>query len=148
MNSAGNYRLPMEWIDRIFKRLAEAYGSKFAERFSNTNVVDLEKIRWAAGLYGCTSNEIKHVLDLCKQQLIHSPPTVIEFFHYCKRIRLPPAAKKPECIRTETGEQYLKLILDKLHGRIDSEGLAALSALDQQVLAKPVSPEPTHWQDK
>lgn len=145
-----SYKLPEEWIDRIFKRLAEIYGTKFYERFSNPSYVDIEKFRWRSGLYGVTPEEIKHALDLCRNGIIHEPPNVIEFFHYCKRVRQPSIPKKTEYTRTEAqiknGAKYIKLIMDKLHGRLDSEGQAALSALDKQVLPKP-DDKNSHWQD-
>lgn len=145
-----SFKLPEEWIDRIFKRLIEAYGSKFAARFLNASYVDMEKTRWQSGLYGVTAEEIKQVLNLCQKGTIAEPPTVIEFYHYCKGVRQPPVQKKSEYARSETqqktGEKYLKLIMDKLHGRLDSEGEAALSALDKQVLPKPHDKN-THWQD-
>lgn len=145
-----NYKLPIEWVDRIFKRLAEAYGSRFACKFTNPSYVDMEKTRWRSGLFGVTADEIKHVLNLCHQGIISEPPTVIEFYHYCKGVRQPPEKKKSLYTRTETeqktGEKYLQLIMDKLHGKLDSEGQAALSALDQQILSKQDDKNP-HWQD-
>lgn len=145
-----NYKLPEEWIDRIFKRLAEIYGDRFASRFLNPTYVDIEKFRWRAGLYGVTSEEVKYALDLCRNGIISHPPTCVEFFHYCKRVKQPPV-KKIEYTRTEeqkkNGSKYIKLIMDKLHGRLDSEGHAALSALDKQVLPKP-DDKNTHWQDR
>lgn len=145
-----NYKLPVEWVDRIFKRLAEAYGSKFASKFLNPSYVDMEKTRWQSGLYGVTADEIRHVLSLCQQGIIADPPNVIEFFHYCKGAKQPPEKKTSVYTRTESeqknGEKYIKLIMDKLHGRLDSEGQAALSALDKQVLPKQDDTNP-HWQD-
>lgn len=145
-----NFKLPVEWIDRIFKRLAECYGDKFASKFLNPSYVDLEKKRWQSGLYCVTADEIRHVLKLCRDGIIPDPPNVIEFYHYCKGLKKPPISKNSIYTRTESeqknGEKYIKLILDKLYGRIDSEGEAALSALNQQVLPKQDDPNP-HWQD-
>lgn len=145
-----NFKLPLEWIDRIFMRLVEAYGSKFASKFSKSYYVDLEKTRWQSGLVGVTADEIKHVLNLCQQRIIPDPPNVIEFYHYCKGAKQPPIIKKNGYTRNESqqqhGEQYLKLITDKLHGRLDSEGEAALSTLNQQVLSKQ-DDKNSHWQN-
>jgi hypothetical protein len=144
-----NFKLPVEWIDRIFIRLAEAYGSKFASQFMKPSYVDLEKLRWQSGLYGTTPEEIKSVLDMCKSGYIPNPPNVIEFFHYCKGHKQPIVKKEVASTskaKPEVAEKYMKLIMDKLHGRLDSEGEAALSALDKQVLSKPDVKNP-HWQD-
>lgn len=145
-----NFKLPSEWVDRIFKRLAETYGAKFASTFSKPSYVDLEKTRWQSGLMGVTADEIKQVLSLCQQGIIIDPPNVIEFYHYCKGAKQPPIIKKSEYTRNEAqqqhGEQYLKLIMDKLHGRLDSEGEAALSSLNQQILSKHDGKN-THWQN-
>ena len=146
-----DYKLPLEWIDRIFKRLAECYGAKFASRFVNPSYIDVERTRWQSGLYGTTADEIKHVLDLCRQKIIADPPNVIEFYHYCKGVRQPTQPKKSEYTRTEEqqkqGEKYLKLIMDKLHGRLDSEGQATFSALSKPVLANSDDEIKGHWQD-
>jgi hypothetical protein len=145
-----SFKLPLEWIDRIFKRLVEAYGSRFASKFTNASYVDLEKTRWQSGLVGVTADEIKNVLNLCNQGMINEPPNVIEFYHYCKGAKLAPTLKKGGYTRDESqqkhGEQYLKLITDKLHGRLDSEGEATLSSLNQQILSKR-DDKKSHWQD-
>ena len=114
-----NFKLPEEWIDRIFKRLAEAYGAKFATRFNSPQVIDMEKLRWQSGLYGTTPEEIKHVLNMCKSGYIPDPPNVIEFFHYCKGHKQPIVKKEVASTskaKPEVAEKYLKLIMDKLHG--------------------------------
>lgn len=146
-----NSSIPAEWIDRIFIRLSEIFGTKFASRFTNSSYIDIEKTRWQNGLCGLTADQIKNVIDLCKNGLVNEPPSVVEFFHYAKGLRKPPSPKKSDYTRTESqqklGEQYLKLITDKLHGRLDQEGEAALSALDKQILGKQADPPKTHWQD-
>jgi len=145
-----DFKMPLEWIERIFKRLAEVYGARFASKFTNPSYVDLEKTRWQSGLYGATADEIRHVLEMCRQGLIYEPPNVIEFFHYCKGVRQPfvkPKPPEPPKAQTELGQKYLKLIMDKLNGRLDSEGQAALSALDKQILSERNGKNP-HWQDK
>ncbi|HJY22914.1 MAG TPA: hypothetical protein VJ279_08525 [Hanamia sp.] len=143
-------KLPVEWIDRIFKRLAEAYGERFASKFLNPAYVEMERSRWQSGLYGVTSDEIRRVLDMCRSGFITQPPTVIDFYHYCKGFKQPPSIKKvpPRNENDQViGEQYLKLILDKLHGRLDSDGEIALSTLDKQILGKHDGKTKEHWQD-
>lgn len=145
-----NYKLPIEWIDRIFKRLTEIYGSQVTARFSKSFYIDIEKTRWQAGLYGVTADEIKHVLNLCQSGMIKELPNVIEFYHYCKGMKKPAPKKAEQFARTDaqkkTSATYIKLILDKLNGRLDSDGQAALSAIDKQILSKQDNKN-SHWQD-
>lgn len=144
------FKLPEEWIDRIFKRLTEIYGDRFSSFFTSSFRIDIERSRWQSGLYGVTADEIKHVLSLCQQRIIKEPPNLIEFYHYCKGEKKPPMPTKTQFVRTESdkkaSEKYLKLILDKLHGRLDSEGEAAISALNQQILSQQHHKN-AHWQD-
>ena len=150
MHKMDKYKLPLEWIDRIFQRLTDIYGSRFTTRFAKSFYVDIEKTRWQSGLYGVSAEEIKHVLNLCQTSMIKDAPNLIEFYHYCKGIKKPPEKKASQFVRTaaskKVSEKYLKLILDKLHGRLDSEGQATLSALDKQILSKQ-DDKNAHWQD-
>lgn len=145
-----NNKLPEEWIERIFKRLTEIFGARFASLFLNLSYLEVEKMRWRSGLVGATADEIKHVLNMCKSGYIPDPPNVIEFFHYCKGHK-PPLVKKPdlsfEKAKPEVAEKYLQLIMDKLHGRLDCEGEIALSTLNKQILSKQ-NDKNTHWQDR
>jgi hypothetical protein len=143
-----SYKLPMEWIDRIFKRFAEIWGDDYTKLFSSEMHVDIERTRWSSGLYGVTADEIRRVLEMCRARLIQHPPNAVEFFHYCKGHTLPltkPAHTIPS-ERKEIGKQYLKLIQDKLHGRFNKDGEVALSTLNQSVLDNKDSAKPTHWQ--
>lgn len=83
--------IPPEWIDRIFHRLGEIYGAGFTDRIRSTDsFYELEKTRWRNGLYGATADEIKKVIELCRIGIIRRPPSVIDFYHYCKGHNLPP----------------------------------------------------------
>lgn len=144
-------KIPAEWIERIFKRFDEIWGASFVPSFRSYKDFDLEMLRWQAGLIGCTADEIRRVLDMCRAGQIKDPPNVIEFYHYCKGNRLPTYKRvkvNPNCT-PEIGAAYLQLIKDKLHGRITSEGQASLSALDKQVLEnhKTQKEKPANWQD-
>lgn len=147
-------KVPAEWIDRIFKRLVEAYGDRFVTCFRSETVIDLERTRWQSALIGCKPEEIKRVLDLCRLGKIKDPPNAIEFFHYCKGNKQPTYTKTPQVFgkepNRELAKQYLDLLRNKLHGKLTSDGEASLSALDQQVLENSGKPKekPAHWQDK
>lgn len=111
------YKLPTEWIDRIFQRLIEIYGVKFTVKFSHPDKVDIEKARWRAGLYGLNSQEIKKVLNLCLNNEIKEPPNVIEFFHYAKNYKTPPPPKLAiKSASHETAAKYMDEIRRKLSG--------------------------------
>lgn len=145
-----DFRLPLEWVDRIFQRLHEKWGDHYLRLFLNPQDLDFERTRWQTGLYGVTSNEIRHVLLMCKNDLIKSPPNVIEFYHYCKGYKIGVRQKPVSYVSPPTkeiAEKYLKLIRDKLNGKLDSEGNATLSALDQQILHKQNDKVSSHWQD-
>ncbi len=146
-----DYNMPSEWVDRIFKRLAEIYGERFASRFLNPSYIDMHRSQWQSGLLGVTAEEIKQVLNLCKTGFIHNSPTVIEFYHYCKGVKQPLPVKLSEISRTEAqqknGEKYIKLIMDKLHGRSNSDGDATLPSIGKQILAKQEHTTTGHWQD-
>jgi hypothetical protein len=111
------YKLPIEWIDRIFQRLTDIYGVKFTSKFSHPDKVDIEKARWRSGLYGLNSQEIKKVLNLCLNNEIREPPNVIEFYHYGKNYKSPPPPRV--IIKTaspETASKYMDEIRKKLNG--------------------------------
>jgi hypothetical protein len=145
------YKIPAEWIDRIFKRFDEIWGSRFLNRFNSDTDFDLERLRWQSGLFGATADEIRRVLDMCRGGYIKDPPHCVEFFHYCKGKILPPTTKPKTTTLSsqnrEIAQKYLDLIKAKLHGKLGSEGQAALSALDQQILDKQKPKEQAHWTD-
>jgi hypothetical protein len=144
-----SFKIPMEWIDRIFKRFDEIWGVRFLNQFNSDIDFDLERTRWQSGLYGLSPEEIKKGVDMARLGQIPQPPNVMEFFHYCRgnKPAVPPKPKPATTPNRELGEKYIKLLRDKLHGRLNSEGVATLSALDQQVLGNQKHKEPTHWQD-
>lgn len=145
-----DFRLPIEWVDRIFQRLHEKWGDHYLKLFLHPEDLEFERTRWQSGLFGVTADEIRHVLIMCNNDLIHSPPNVIEFYHYCKGYKIPIRQKPVSYLSPPTkeiAEKYLKLIRDKLHGKLNSEGYATLSALDQQILHKQNGKVSSHWQD-
>ena len=75
-----SYKLPAEWVDRIFLRLTEIYGVKFTGQWTKPDYMDMAKTLWRGGLYGLNSAEIKHALSICLNSL-NTPPNAIEFFH-------------------------------------------------------------------
>lgn len=145
-----NFKLPIEWIDRIFSRLNDIYGRRFLLKFNDPVICELERMRWQTALYGCNAEEIKKTLELCRAGQIKDPPHAIEFFHYCKghKIGIPVVAKNTMTQpKKEIAEQYLKLIREKFHGRASSNWEDSLSALNQQVLHNTKKKVSAHWQN-
>lgn len=149
-----SFKLPLDWVNRIFSRFHEIWGDKYLEAFCSLNRFEMEQARWQAGLYGLGAQEIKKVLDMCKDGIIRDMPNVIEFYHYAKGNKAPPPSlPKPQAefpASPTIAKQYINLIKDKLHGRTTrTEGDIALSTLDQQVLGDAAKQEKIapHWQD-
>jgi hypothetical protein len=146
------FSLPPEWIERIFKRFDEIWSERFLNQFNSDKDFEIAKKQWQCGLYGLNAEQIRKGLDLCRSHYVQKPPHVVEFYHYCKGHKLPLPSKPTPPISTEQREiagKYLKLIRDKLHGRIDSEGEATLSTLNQQILDKQnkSKSQSAHWQE-
>lgn len=146
------FSIPIEWVERIFKRFDEIWSNQFLNQFTTDKDFDVAKKQWQSGLFGLSADQIRKGLDLCRSHYVKHPPHVVEFYHYCKGHKVPLPSKPTPSISTEQREiagKYLKLIRDKLHGRIDSEGEATLSALNQQILDKQnkSASQSAHWQE-
>lgn len=143
-----SYKVPVEWVDRIFVRLNEIYGDRFIDKFGKPEIYELERTRWQSALIGCTAEEIKRVIEYCRTGFIKDAPNAIEFFHWCKGHKITPP--KPHTVnaapKSEIAKQYMDLIREKLNGRAKSNWQDAVSALNQQVLSKQDNKN-THWQD-
>lgn len=143
-----NFKVPVEWIDRIFYRLNEIYGDKFINKMGNERVYELERVRWQSALVGCTPDEIKRTIELCRTGYIANPPHALEFFAWCKGHKITPPKPTINTSKpiSEIGKQYMQLIRDKLHGRATNNWQDSVSALNQQILSKQVDKN-AHWQD-
>lgn len=115
--------VPQAWIDRIFHRMLEIYGDKFLQRFKSLSYVDLEKTRWGNGLYGLSATDIKNGIEVCVRNRHGYPPSVVEFFHYCKGYSSPPRMGfKAQTSSNTLTLEYAKQLTDKLYGNTDSQG--------------------------
>lgn len=79
--------LPLEWVERVFRRMASAYGSLFADRWRGVNLVDVKR-DWAEQLGAFTGEELRRGLD----NLPTFPPTLPEFKALCRPKPHPEAA--------------------------------------------------------
>lgn len=122
-----DFKLPPEWIERIFARLTDIFGEQFTSQFKKPEYMEIEKTRWCTGLYGLNTDEIKHVINMCLTNQIRNPPNVVEFFHYGKKWK-KPTPRPPE--RTERDKQvaseYLGKIRTLLHGKTQSHSNTSL----------------------
>lgn len=84
--------LPSAWVDRLFQRLAAAYGSeKFVSLFRNQEMADVKAL-WAAELSGLSADELRHGLEAMRAKHPSWPPSLYEFFALCR----PTSAFDPE----------------------------------------------------
>ena len=143
------FKLPISWIDRIFVRLNEIYGSQCNLKLLDDVTLGVERVRWQTGLFGATADEIKYALELCRQNVLRGTPNVIDFYAYCKRKKKITNYPKKRLTNEQKNKQraYFALITGKLNGSLDSQGQAALSAINQQVLEQQDSTI-KHWQDR
>lgn len=91
--------LPKDWIDRLFERLEMIYKENWKRQFEvngkpKPERVDLAKTTWATGLAGLSAEEIKAALNTFNFADPTNVPTVIEFYHAAKRIRMPLKKKQ------------------------------------------------------
>lgn len=130
------FKLPAEWVERIFLRLSEIYGSKFENQFTKPEYVELEKYRWRGGLAGLNAAEIKNALNICLNHL-NQPPNVVEFYKYAKEYT-PAPLKRPEPVKCSPEKQahYMQAIREKLNnaGKGNGKGNDPLPAERQSIL--------------
>lgn len=84
--------LPSAWIDRIFERLALAYGNKFADMWRDQSLPAV-KAMWSRELAQLTADELRVGLESLRGACPTWPPTLFEFYDLC---RPRPAALAPE----------------------------------------------------
>lgn len=82
-------KLPTEWVDRIFERLACLYNDRSTNQLPNEGRKDLYKVIWSTGLAGLSVSEIRKAFSMCEAYPYAAIPNHIEFYHYAKGIRAP-----------------------------------------------------------
>ncbi len=83
--------IPIEWIEKIFTIMEDWFNTKWTDMFAPPGRKSVAMTIWQNGLIGLTQEEIRKGLKLVKLMANNDqwPPTVIEFYHYCKGIRKP-----------------------------------------------------------
>jgi hypothetical protein len=114
-------KLPMPWVERIFERLECTYKTKWTEIYGKRNRKDLYLNQWSTGLAGLTALEIQRALTMCECSSNGYPPTVVEFYHLAKGLKILPRNQMDVPITHENREiakQYLSEIKSKIHGNV------------------------------
>jgi len=114
-------KLPTDWVERIFERLECTYKSKWTCLVGDERRKNIYLNQWSTGLAGLTPQEIKRALAMCECSYHDLPPTVVEFYHMAKGLKVLKRKDSvlPMTLQTrELAEQYLTEIRSKLHGNV------------------------------
>lgn len=109
-------RLPDQWIEKIFERMADLYGTAFAAKWHG---LDTERIKyaWSETLGEFTGDQIKGALEDCAKECKY-PPSLPEFYQLCKNKKVMPMHQKllPKLHEknTETGMNQIEKIKSML----------------------------------
>ena len=94
--------LPSDWIDRLFGRLEEFYGARFADMWQGLEDPDhpgegLRRIKatWGRSLALVTAEQLRDALELCSKRN-QFPPTLPEFMQMCQASRRNGAGPRIE----------------------------------------------------
>lgn len=86
--------LPIEWVDKLFHKLALVYGTDIAKRYSGLNPAEI-KSEWANCLAG-----FKHRPEAIRFALDHLPadrcPSMLQFRDICRQAPMPAQRALPE----------------------------------------------------
>lgn len=109
-------KLPLDWVERIFDRLYTIYGERWIDFHGNPKRKDLSLSQWSTGLSGLTPEEIKKALSMCETFPHADIPTVVEFYHYAKGIRV---ITKPKPIEQNLGnKEVAKIYMDTIKSKL------------------------------
>ncbi len=91
-------KVEMEWVEKIFDYMNNFFKEAWDKNFKTARDLDIAKQIWQTGLTGLNKEEIKKGLAIARGMATNKlpPPNVIEFYHFCKGIRLPSKPKKEE----------------------------------------------------
>lgn len=83
--------VPRKWIEKLFSQMSAYWGSRFADAWRGTELLDVQKA-WGVQLQKLSGKEWNAgVKALINQKF---PPTLPEFFALCKQSRLMEAASE------------------------------------------------------
>ena len=90
--------IPQAWMERLFSRLASAYGNRMTTMWGDCPQADIIDA-WRTGLEGFSGEQIAAGLRRCLDAHPDWPPTLGEFRALCR----PPAV--PPCSSPVSGRQ-------------------------------------------
>lgn len=131
MDEKKTYKLPPEWIERIFTRFEAIFKDQWRTETSKAWRLDMMKLQWGGGLYGLTGEEIRKAIQDCTR--LTKIPTPMEFYKYAKSYIPPPPPKpeKPYC-DPAVSKHYINAIKEKLNGnRTGSTSNATVSNISK-----------------
>jgi hypothetical protein len=90
-------KLPKSWVDKIFFRLKEIYGSAWIDGVGDAYSINHHQ--WSTALASLSPDQIKNALEYCRQNKDCGAPTHIQFHFYANKPReiiksAPEIAKK------------------------------------------------------
>lgn len=108
--------LPIEWIEKIFKKLSVTYGRDFLGRYEGIPLNDV-KSDWAHELSGFEAHPeaIKHALQNLSQS---KAPTVYEFRNVCSSapkmaaLELPRPPQDPAIVAAIVNDLKVKTVVN------------------------------------
>lgn len=100
-------KLSKEWVDRIFFRLHEIFGTSWAIMMDPSRT-GIYRDTWRTALKGLTADEIREALAFYKGSNKTLPPTSIEFYLKAKKKEEGFANFAKQCERTPEVMQKAK----------------------------------------
>jgi hypothetical protein len=95
--------IPQRWVETLFAKMSAFYGSRFADMWRGSNVLEVQKA-WAIELKKLSSAQLKAGVDALTA--FTKPPSLPEFIEHCKRTRLEMAAHEaPRLEHTAPADQ-------------------------------------------
>jgi hypothetical protein len=107
-----------EWIEKIFNCMESFYGDRWMKGQSESEKT-INRTIWSTALHGCSYDEIKSALVLCKrhaQDKSEPPPHQLEFWRYAKGTAFPNIRyyQQVEKGNPEHAKKYLSEMKKKL----------------------------------
>lgn len=114
--------LPLEWVEKIFKKLTLVYGRDFTARWEGLDAMEV-KVDWAHELAGFQDNgkAIAHALQNLQGA---KPPTVLEFRALAQKcpnanVALPPSEPAAPAVVAEGKAALQRLKGNQSYGNKD-----------------------------
>ena len=127
--------LPIEWVEKIFKKLTISYGVEFLNRYKGVPLVDV-KTDWSEELRGFGGESISYALT----HLPDRPPTAQQFKHLCIS---SPAQEAPRIEMSVAGKARIESELAKMDHLRTAQPVVDFKAWAKRLVANPEMTTPT-----